>query len=65
MTNPFLEHYFAIKFSKVKHNFLSNNSTKYERKLSRKKTVAMFENFRNFVARARNSQIWETMTFDL
>jgi len=57
--------YFAIKFSNVKDNFLSNNSTKYERKLSRKETVAMFENFRKFVARAGNSQLWGTMTFDL
>jgi len=50
--------YFAIKFSKVKDNFLSNNSSKYERKLSRKKTVVRFENFRKFVARAKKSQLW-------
>jgi len=34
-------------------------------KLSRNKTVARFENFRKFVARARNSQLWGSMTFDL
>jgi len=27
--------------------------------------VAKFENFRKFVARARNSQLWGIMTFDL
>jgi len=57
--------YFAIKFSKVKDNFISNNSSKYERKISRNKTVAMFEIFRKFVARARNSQFWVSVTFDL
>jgi len=50
--------YFAIKFSKVQNNFISSNSSKYERKLSRNKTMARFENFRKFVARARNSQPW-------
>jgi len=36
--------YFAIKFSKVKDNFITNKSSTYERKLSRNKTVAKFEN---------------------
>jgi len=27
--------------------------------------VARFENFQKFVARARNSQLWGYMTFDL
>ena len=48
--------YFAMKFSKVKDNFISNNSSKYELKLSRHKTEARFKNFRNFVARDRSSQ---------
>jgi len=56
--------YFAIKFCKVKDNFISNNSSKYERKISRNKTVARFENFREFVARARNSQLCVSMTFE-
>jgi len=36
--------YFAIKFSKEKDNFISNNSSKYEQKISRNKTVPRFEN---------------------
>jgi len=27
--------------------------------------MARFENFQKFVARARNSQLWVSMTFDL
>jgi len=53
-----------MKFSKVNNTFISNNSSKYERKISRNKTVARFEIFRKFVARARNSQIWLSMTFE-
>jgi len=56
--------YFAIEFSKVKDNFINNNFSKYERKLSRNKTVARFENFPKFEARARNSQLWGSMTFE-
>ena len=55
--------YFAIKFYKVKYNFISNNSSKYEWKLSGNKTTARFENFQKFVARATNSQLWGSMTF--
>jgi len=57
--------YFAIKFSTVKDNFISNNSSKYERKISKNKTVVRFENFGKFVARTRNSQLWVSVTFDL
>ena len=32
--------------------------------MSQKETVAMFENFRKFVARARNSQLWGEMSFE-
>ena len=53
-----------MKFSKIKDNFISNNSSKYERKISRNKTVVRFKNSRKFVARARNSQLWGTMTFE-
>jgi len=56
--------YFAIKFSKVKDNFISNNFSKYERKISRNKIVARFEIFRKFVARARSSQLWVYVTFE-
>jgi len=55
---------FAIKFSKVKDNFISNNSSTYEWKISRNKTVARFENFWKFVAKARNSQLWVSVTFE-
>jgi len=37
--------YFAKNFSKVQDNFISNNFSKYERKISRNKTMARFENF--------------------
>jgi len=37
--------YFAIKFSKVKDNFISNNSSKYEPKISRNETMVRFEIF--------------------
>jgi len=56
---------FCNKFSTAKDNFISNNSSKYERKLSRNIDVARFENFRKFVARDRNRQLWRDMTFDL
>jgi len=58
--------YFEIKFSKIKDNFISNNSSKYKRKPSKNKTVARFENFRKFVARDRNNQFGRTwpLTFE-
>jgi len=56
--------YFAIKFSKVKDNFISNNSSKYEQKISRNKTVVTFEICRKFVARAKNSQLWMSVIFE-
>jgi len=57
--------YFAIKVPKVKDNFISSNCSKYEWKISRNKTMARFENFRKFVARARNSQLWVSVTSEL
>jgi len=51
--------------SKIEENLISNDSSKYERKIYGNKTVAGFENFRKFVARARNSQLWVFVTFDL
>jgi len=48
---------FSIKFSKVKDNCISNNSSKYEQKLSRNKTVVRFENFEKFATRARNTTV--------
>jgi len=32
--------------------------------MSRNKTVASFENFRKSVARAKNSQLWVSVTFE-